>query len=353
MKKCPLCGKEYEEGTVCPSCNVLLIDMESGKAVGEEKRGRKERLKKETVKSERVKTEWKGTAEGNLHVPPAVILGVLALAAAVVIIAGVFWFVNREKTSSPDTMYGEDWYADSYEEGGSYTDSSDSMEQTETDSESLNAEDFINSEPVENGTEEYSFMLPAYWQELCTAEVSGDALYYYQNRSRASEAGGYLFSIQKMSSDYYSSDYFWLAESDGMVYALVRPEEPAYDTADPYAKLEYERLMEDISYVNNSFMLEEIQGESEYIFAQSDSEYLSRSDLEGLTEQELSYARNEIYARHGRRFQDAGLQSYFDSKDWYSGTVEPEDFTESMLNEYEKANAELILEYEKDKGYRK
>ena len=39
MKKCPLCGKEYEEGTVCPSCNVLLIDMESGKAVGEEKRG--------------------------------------------------------------------------------------------------------------------------------------------------------------------------------------------------------------------------------------------------------------------------------------------------------------------------
>ena len=203
MKKCPLCGKEYEEGTVCPSCNVLLIDMESGKAVGEEKRGRKERLKKETVKSERVKTEWKGTAEGNLHVPPAVILGVLALAAAVVIIAGVFWFVNREKTSSPDTMYGEVWYADSYEEGGSYIDSSDSMEQTETDSESLNAEDFINSEPVENGTEEYSFMLPAYWQELCTAEVSGDALYYYQNRSRASEAGGYLFSIQKMSSDYY------------------------------------------------------------------------------------------------------------------------------------------------------
>ena len=138
-----------------------------------------------------------------------------------------------------------------------------------------------------------------------------------------------------------------------MVYALVRPEEPAYDTADPYAKLEYERLMEDISYVNNSFMLAEIQGESEYIFAQSDSEYLSRSDLEGLTEQELSYARNEIYARHGRRFQDAGLQSYFDSKDWYSGTVAPEDFTESMLNEYEKANAELILEYEKDKGYRK
>ena len=90
----------------------------------------------------------------------------------------------------------------------------------------------------------------------------------------------------------------------------------------------------------------------DYILADSNSRYISTSDLEGLTKEELSYARNEIYARHGRRFKDEGLQSYFDSKDWYEGTISPDDFRESMLNDYEIKNAETILSYEKSKGYR-
>lgn len=350
MKKCPLCGKEYEDGSMCPSCNVLLIDMSSGKAVGEDDRSRKESAKK--VKIEKIKTEWSGPTHGNIQIPPVVLLGALAIAVIVVICAAVFWFMNRSQTSDTDIIYGENQYNVYPEEEDGFADSPDSVGQTGSESVSLNESDFADNAPVETGNQKYRFELPAYWQNLCTAEMNGDALYYYQNRSSASEEGGYLFSIQKMASDYYSSDYLWLAEEDGMVYALVRPAEPAYDASDPYAKLEYERLMEDIDYVNNSFRLVQTQGESEYIFEQSSSEYLSRSDLEGLTEQELSYARNEIYARHGRRFQDAGLQNYFDSKEWYSGTMAPEDFSESMLNEYEKANAELILEYEKDRGYR-
>ncbi len=365
MKKCPLCGKEYEDGAVCPYCNVLLIDMTSGKAVGEDSRSGKARAKKaktekpktekintEKANTEKVKTGRQGPIQGNIQIPPAALLGATVIAVIVVICAAAFWFMSRPKTPDTDTIYGENQYNAYSGEDAGLTDSSEGTGQAGSDSVTLNEADFADNEPVETGTQEYRFELPAYWQNLCTAEANGDAIYYYQNRSRVSEAGGYLFSIQKMSSEYYSQDYLWLAETDGMVYALVRPDEPAYDTADPYARLEYERLAEDISYVNNSFRLTQTQEESDYIFEQSSSEYLSRSDLEGLTEQELSYARNEIYARHGRRFQDAGLQSYFDSKEWYSGTIDPEDFTESMLNEYEKANTELILEYEKDRGYR-
>ncbi len=66
----------------------------------------------------------------------------------------------------------------------------------------------------------------------------------------------------------------------------------------------------------------------------------------GLDAQTLRYARNEIYARHGRRFSDQELQAYFDGKSWYQGTIEPEDFEESLLSEIEKTNAELILMYE-------
>ena len=68
---------------------------------------------------------------------------------------------------------------------------------------------------------------------------------------------------------------------------------------------------------------------NDYVFPQSSSEYLIRDDLEGKTGEELRIARNEIYARHGRRFNDKTLQWYFDAKSWYQGTVVPGDFKES------------------------
>ena len=36
MKKCPLCGNEYQGGTTCPSCGILLIDLDTNQAVGTE-----------------------------------------------------------------------------------------------------------------------------------------------------------------------------------------------------------------------------------------------------------------------------------------------------------------------------
>ena len=38
--------------------------------------------------------------------------------------------------------------------------------------------------------------------------------------------------------------------------------------------------------------------------------------------------------------------------DWYTPTVEPEDFNDSMLNKYEVSNIDLIVAYEKEKGYK-
>ncbi|MCD8364630.1 MAG: YARHG domain-containing protein [Clostridiales bacterium] len=91
---------------------------------------------------------------------------------------------------------------------------------------------------------------------------------------------------------------------------------------------------------------------AKYIIADSDSRYLTTEDLEGLTAEELRIARNEIYARHGRMFDDEALQEYFNSKEWYTGTIAPEDFTESMLNDYERENAYTISAYETEMGYR-
>ena len=92
----------------------------------------------------------------------------------------------------------------------------------------------------------------------------------------------------------------------------------------------------------------------DYILPQSASMYLTLRDIEGLTREELFYARNEIYARHGRKFLDDSIQEYFNEKPWYTPLYEAEDFDarqDSFFNDYEKKNAEFILNYEKSKGY--
>lgn len=83
-----------------------------------------------------------------------------------------------------------------------------------------------------------------------------------------------------------------------------------------------------------------------YIMPNEDTEYISREELERLDKEELRYIRNEIYARHGYIFEDDTLRAYFMGKSWYSPqTVEVSD---SMLNEYEKANRDLVVQIEQE-----
>lgn len=89
------------------------------------------------------------------------------------------------------------------------------------------------------------------------------------------------------------------------------------------------------------------QNDGEYIFPDSDRRLLTMEDISGLDEDTLIFARNEIYARHGRKFVMEKIQAYFNSKSWYYGTIEAEDFPEDLLNEVERANAEFMLSYEK------
>jgi len=53
--------------------------------------------------------------------------------------------------------------------------------------------------------------------------------------------------------------------------------------------------------------------------------------------------RNEIYARHGRVFKDAGLQKYFDSQAWYKANA---DFKDDQLSETEVKNLSVIKQAE-------
>lgn len=78
--------------------------------------------------------------------------------------------------------------------------------------------------------------------------------------------------------------------------------------------------------------------DEEYIFPMSDYLELTDEQISTLTQDEIRIAINEIYARHGYIFKDNDLKTYFESKSWYHGTVEPENFQESVLNVWEKEN---------------
>ncbi|MCI9077894.1 MAG: YARHG domain-containing protein [Lachnospiraceae bacterium] len=96
-----------------------------------------------------------------------------------------------------------------------------------------------------------------------------------------------------------------------------------------------------------------VKSSSEYILPDSDRKYYKMKDLKGLTASKARLARNELFARHGRKFDDKELQKYFNSLSWYNGTIAPEAFhEEEFFNKYEIANRDLIIKYEEKKGYR-
>lgn len=84
----------------------------------------------------------------------------------------------------------------------------------------------------------------------------------------------------------------------------------------------------------------------EYILEDSANRYLTKEELMYLSKEDLRLARNEIYARRGRLFNSSDLQDYFNSMSWYYGTIPADQFDESVLNEYEKANLITIKEVE-------
>lgn len=93
----------------------------------------------------------------------------------------------------------------------------------------------------------------------------------------------------------------------------------------------------------------------DYVLGDSSSRYYSRDELESMSASDLYYARNEIFARHGRMFHRSDLQAYFDSKDWYNPIYTPEqwDAMGNQLSDVESQNSRLMAEVEasKNSGY--
>ncbi len=90
---------------------------------------------------------------------------------------------------------------------------------------------------------------------------------------------------------------------------------------------------------------------SGYVLPDSASRVYSTEELEALSTDILWYARNEIYARHGRKFKDQNLQAYFNGKSWYTPVYEPDEFDSYVtLSSTEQQNAANIKQIESSRG---
>lgn len=85
---------------------------------------------------------------------------------------------------------------------------------------------------------------------------------------------------------------------------------------------------------------------SEYIFPDMDTRYLTQDEVSKLSLQAVCYAKNELYARHGRKFLSQELKDYFNDKTWYEGTVDPDSFSPGVFNTYENDNLLLLVNAE-------
>ncbi len=128
---------------------------------------------------------------------------------------------------------------------------------------------------------------------------------------------------------------------------------------------------ENLSNVNsdNTYPLKHDTGKSSnsgYIFGDSSVRLLTQDDIDDLYKRVtdafgaddvrhgmamcLCYARNEIFARNGRKFTSSELQEYFNGRDWYEPKYEPKDFDYPNLTDIEKKNVDYLKKLEDSYG---
>ena len=176
-----------------------------------------------------------------------------------------------------------------------------------------------------------------------TAEVVGNAAQFQFTDSFGSTASGsMIFDREGLYVNIAT-----IAAAEG---AAVSPEvKGIFSREKPVTASPSPAPTQGVSPAPETEMPESIQ---DYIFPDSADRYLTDEELSKYSSSQLELAKNEIYARHGRKFVTKRIADYFNSKSWYQGTIEPEEFDarqDTIFNEYESANVIKIVEWEERK----
>lgn len=326
-QSCKKCGKPIVLGTrFCKYCGSMY---EVGKeCVPEVKKGEKAEQKKVSSKS-------------NSGILAIVAIGIVVLIAVCVVISQK---PLRDAYNSDNQNYVEN-------------DNQDSLYDTVL-VDVYEPNDSSDSATIVQVGDTYKGVLSSVEDKdyFCVEANGHDSLSYTFTRNSSRSIDGIGWEISYYTEDSKCSTMAWLEEKE------LTGECDDIDISNGYFIVWIENTRNDpgmdevVRFVSSTeysitFYYNDYESQ-DYILEGSDSKYLTKADLVGLTAEECRLARNEIYARHGRIFKDVEIREYFESFDWYNPTIPPDDFEELMLNDYEIANRDLIVEYESEQGYR-
>lgn len=353
---CKKCGKELKEGTrFCPKCgNEIGAPIHKGDA-----KTQVQRQNRAQKRPEQPAHDISGPAPKNAFVPVIIVIAVLVFVAAC---ACGFLFFGLKNTQNQKNDEPRSEHMESVEENEKTDDkaSGEGVESAENATESAASEGDEKDESLKKLGESDPSAKPADGEQesgMSTEEIyrkvsdlfggfylfDGDTYEgFYEYKGSAQDLVHINGDVGEKYEDIISFDdnVLKIKDSSGDGVLEFRYICPWMIESYPYDGEPYWQMDGDISSINAAMVS---GGVPEYVWQDSDHVSFDRCRA---NYQVCRLARNEVYARHGRKFKDKELQEFFNARSWYNGTIEADDFKQDMLNDVEKANVKAMKEWE-------
>ncbi len=355
---------------------------------------RQEQQQRARYRQENVGSDWEQSwereqreaeDEGHTFTPVQyVLLGLIAVLIIALLTFGIFWLIGRTKdhssenrvamqTSGLQTDAGQNKQNNviSILDGGGETQTAATQKQ---EPQTAAPAQTVQTEPQQDITldyKEFTVTLPASWKGKYGITQSGSNYVFYQQASRTQNYNGTLFTIGKYTDTSYRNlpNYQELGAGGGAAYIFVLPTDVQFPPENEAVKNEYVQMSGDLEQIRANIRIlvtgegpketeaihimteqpaqTEAAGQqmagNDYILAESSTRALTDGDVTDMSYDDLQMAINEIYARHGRKFATESIQSYFEGKSWYQGTVDADHFDDSVFSAVESQNIQFLL----------
>ena len=200
--------------------------------------------------------------------------------------------------------------------------------------------------------EEISIIIPDVWADKYIIKDEANGFSVFQKASAEKvENMGFLCGVYK-SNQYTprgAGETLAAYTDDGMMYYVMMPTDMNCYMEDEVIAKEYIEMMEMVPWIAGSLQItaDNVHYDAtQYVIPISSILNLNEHQLVNFNDNQLWIARNEIYARHGKVFQNEYLNSYFNTCSWYQPIEGKTEVGERELNEVELANLKRITEAE-------
>lgn len=142
---------------------------------------------------------------------------------------------------------------------------------------------------------------------------------------------GYVYTQKPKLNEYFKAKSWYVPNTKG--------KEKGYNDIELYNA----NLIKQVEVVRIAHYNYGNDGIKDFVIADSDKRKLIENDIKNLKDWELILAKNEIYARHGLKFEMPQIADHFKNQNWYKPD---ENWSVSKLSKLESSNISMIAKEE-------